>query len=398
MLERPEDGMTKRADMQFNTGSAEYARLAEVDPNKQHVQYPEALRLMGDLNEKTVLDIGCGNGTFTRMMAEQGAFVTAYDPSPEQIKAAKQAPGTDKLNINYHVADRPPIPKDQKFDIASAIMVLPLAADRKQLEEMFRYANESLWGNGKFVSMTLNPNFKRFGKMVHNRRLTKLDDGKKVRVEFFDSGGNVTLDVVENYFSQTEYEEALKNAGFGLYSWENLHVDPKGIEAKGADFWKDFEEDCPYVGLVAYMEKRRREFGGVNTATGLTGDYWNYFMGIADAMSAEWWNKYALENLKGLHTKKRKVVWKYAEKYPRALYDYSNIDEVAERRIKRLDEIADEINGLVEQQKYDRQKITQLTIEARGLIYGEKREGLKESIERYEKEFRVKFQKAKIDE
>ena len=62
---------------QFNLVSAEYELITENDPVKNYVQYPEALRLLGDIEKKEILDIGCGNGIFDRIMVKQGASTSS---------------------------------------------------------------------------------------------------------------------------------------------------------------------------------------------------------------------------------------------------------------------------------------------------------------------------------
>jgi SAM-dependent methyltransferase len=243
--------ITTKPDMQFEKWSNEYVQLAKLDPNKQYVQYPEAIRLMGNLEGEDVIDIGCGNGTLTEMMARRGARADGYDPSPEQIKAAQTKENKMPLGIKYFVSDRPPIP-GKKYDIATAILVLNLAADQKQLADILGYASSSLKDGGKFVAIVLNPNYQRFGVTAHNRRITKTGKGRKIHLEFLDDNGKLLFPVTENYFSQEEYETALRNAGFKSFSWEILKVDQQGIQKKGFKFWENFEEDCPYIGLIAH--------------------------------------------------------------------------------------------------------------------------------------------------
>lgn len=50
------------------------------------------------------LDIGCGTGTFARLLAERSAQVLALDLSPEMIRVA-QARSSACRNITYQVAD-----------------------------------------------------------------------------------------------------------------------------------------------------------------------------------------------------------------------------------------------------------------------------------------------------
>src|SRR5680860_182652 len=44
--------------------------------------------LLPDIQGKSVLDIGCGEGVFSRMLAERGADVTGMDLSPEMLRHA----------------------------------------------------------------------------------------------------------------------------------------------------------------------------------------------------------------------------------------------------------------------------------------------------------------------
>jgi 2-polyprenyl-3-methyl-5-hydroxy-6-metoxy-1,4-benzoquinol methylase len=50
------------------------------------------------LNQKRILDVGCGDGLFPRLLAQQGASVVGYDKAVEKIaesRAHRDAPGLD---------------------------------------------------------------------------------------------------------------------------------------------------------------------------------------------------------------------------------------------------------------------------------------------------------------
>ncbi|WEK56025.1 MAG: class I SAM-dependent methyltransferase [Candidatus Cohnella colombiensis] len=75
-----------------------------------------------------VLDIGCGNGNFTRRLSDLGANVVAFDYSSKMIERAKLRT-KDKLNIRYKVLDATnPIALSElgkdKFDRAVSNMAL----------------------------------------------------------------------------------------------------------------------------------------------------------------------------------------------------------------------------------------------------------------------------------
>jgi SAM-dependent methyltransferase len=102
---------------------------------------------------KTLLDIGCGEGYFTRVLKMAGAArVVGTDISPELIKKAlEQDPGGE-----YQVCDigagLPGAPGS--FDAVSACMVL---MDLPDLESAYRSISACLIPSGKFVACMINP-------------------------------------------------------------------------------------------------------------------------------------------------------------------------------------------------------------------------------------------------
>lgn len=83
---------------------------------------PAHLDALGDVSGKRVLDAGCGEGRFARMMAERGALVTAFDFSPRMIEIATRLEAENPLGIEYVVADMTDLSqfRGESFDIAVA--------------------------------------------------------------------------------------------------------------------------------------------------------------------------------------------------------------------------------------------------------------------------------------
>ena len=53
---------------------------------------------------KSVLDLGCGTGTFSRLLAERCDRIIAIDLSPQMITVAKQN-SQSYTNIDFQIAD-----------------------------------------------------------------------------------------------------------------------------------------------------------------------------------------------------------------------------------------------------------------------------------------------------
>ncbi|NTW13540.1 MAG: class I SAM-dependent methyltransferase [Candidatus Moranbacteria bacterium] len=234
---------------QFDIISSQYALATRIDPNKRYVQYPESLRMIGDPGGAVILDIGCANGTFTRMMRCAGAGeIIGFDPSENELTDARNEEAERPLGIRY-VSDYSQIPTGKRFDLVTVIMVFPAVTSR-QLEEIFTRSSKFLKMEGKLVAVTLNPDFSRFGEVVNGRIFSRRADGR-IGIDFLDDGGKKYMSIIDTYFSMTDVERAARKAGFANVRWEALKIDPAGIEKYGTDYWAGYEEDCPYIGFVA---------------------------------------------------------------------------------------------------------------------------------------------------
>jgi 2-polyprenyl-3-methyl-5-hydroxy-6-metoxy-1,4-benzoquinol methylase len=235
---------------QYDKISLEYALATVTDPNKRFVQYPEALRLIGELKGKSALDIGCANGTFTRMIASGGAEeIVAFEPSEVELEKAKESEKENPQGIRY-ISGYGEIPAEKKFDVVTAIMVIP-AVNEQQMEEIFAQASKFIKDGGRFVALTLNPEFKRFGEVVNNRKFSIRPDGR-IDIGFYNENGENYMNIIDTDFSKEDIEKIAAENDFSKMEWKTLKVCKEGLEKMGSEFWNGYEEDCPYVGFVAY--------------------------------------------------------------------------------------------------------------------------------------------------
>ncbi len=88
---------------------------------------PALLQVCGPLQDQDVLDLGCGQGYFSRQMARRGARVVAIDLAEEQVAHALRHEQEDPLGIEYHVISAAQVAEwfpDRQFDLATACMAL----------------------------------------------------------------------------------------------------------------------------------------------------------------------------------------------------------------------------------------------------------------------------------
>lgn len=74
-------------------------RLAEVydplDPDRSDLD--AYLAMVDEFGARSVLDIGCGTGTFACLLAERGVDVVGVDPAQASLDVARRKPGADRV-------------------------------------------------------------------------------------------------------------------------------------------------------------------------------------------------------------------------------------------------------------------------------------------------------------
>lgn len=78
----------KRRDYFAKTYAASHTEQGDL--HKEVFLTPTLLSLIGDVKNKKVLDAGCGEGYFSRLLASSDALVTAVDYSKNMLEIAKE--------------------------------------------------------------------------------------------------------------------------------------------------------------------------------------------------------------------------------------------------------------------------------------------------------------------
>jgi len=124
---------------------------------------PATERLLSIQEDELVLDVACGNGNFTRRMAELGARVVAFDFSPAFIERARLRTRDTRFSgrIEYQVIDA--TSREQllelgceRFDAAVCTMAL---MDMAAIEPLLNSLRELLKPGGRFVFSVMHPCF-----------------------------------------------------------------------------------------------------------------------------------------------------------------------------------------------------------------------------------------------
>lgn len=109
----------------WNANAEAWTKLARAgyDIYRDYLNTPAFFSLLPDVQGLAGLDIGCGEGHNTRLLAKRGAQMTAIDISDVFISYAQQAEVNAPLGITYLIVSGVELPfPDQTFDFVTGFM------------------------------------------------------------------------------------------------------------------------------------------------------------------------------------------------------------------------------------------------------------------------------------
>jgi ubiquinone/menaquinone biosynthesis C-methylase UbiE len=122
---------------------------------------PATERLLELKPGEEVLDVACGNGAFTRRMAQLGAKVTGCDFSEKQLEFANKRTKENKERIEFKLIDATDESQllllgKQRFDAAVCTMAM---MDMIVIEPLLSALHRILKSEGRFVFSVMHPCF-----------------------------------------------------------------------------------------------------------------------------------------------------------------------------------------------------------------------------------------------
>lgn len=237
----------------YNVIAGQYQR-AKQQPWRDHVEAFTFLGLLGDLSGRSVVDLACGEGYYTRLFPGLGAQrVLGVDRSEGMIALARAQESAHPLGIDYLVQDCRSLVLPQEFDLAAAAYLLNYAASRDELAAMAAGIARCLKPGGRFVSVNSSPSleleraasYRKYGFEL--RAPDTLTEGMAYTWIFHLDDGPVE---VENYWLPASvYDEALRSAGFTDVRWHRPRLSPLGEAACAPGYWGDLLDHPPVIAI-----------------------------------------------------------------------------------------------------------------------------------------------------
>lgn len=197
------------------------------DRNREMLLDPAMLELAGDVSGLRILDVGCGEGRFCRIMSRRGAAVVGLEPTAGLLKAARERDPSGEYVDGR--AESLPF-DDESFDVVIAYLVLIDVLDyRTAIQEMARVVRPE----GRLVVANINP--------FASTRATawyRTESGQKLHVAVEDYYDEKVLDLewsgirIVNYHRPLEsYMSAFLESGLLLRAYHEPRPTFEAVEA-----------------------------------------------------------------------------------------------------------------------------------------------------------------------
>lgn len=183
MKEMKQDSST----IAWNAMGDEWFELAQTGEARNCFIMPNMLKFMGDVAGKRILDLGCGEGGYSRELTKRGAQLVSVDCSKRAIEIASSLAEKEGLSIEHFVRNSNDLfdIEPEQFDIVLCSMML---MDCEDFEGTLREAP-----NGGLFASVLHPCFDGNHDIGIGRQ------GEEIERQV----------VVKNYFEPKEWEAPL---------------------------------------------------------------------------------------------------------------------------------------------------------------------------------------------
>jgi SAM-dependent methyltransferase len=135
----------------------EHPRLAAIydalDPDRSDLDVYVAIA--DELGAASVLDVGCGTGTFALLLAERGLEVIGVDPAGASLDVARAKPGAERVRwIHGDATALPPLAVDLATMTGNAAQAI---VDESDWDNTLRGVHDALRPGGHLVFETRDP-------------------------------------------------------------------------------------------------------------------------------------------------------------------------------------------------------------------------------------------------
>jgi toxoflavin synthase len=232
---------------EYDAVADQYDATFQALPYRIFVEEWSVLNALGDVDQRSVLELATGTGHYARRLRMLGASrVVAVDLSAEMVALAQEEEDRTPLGICYQVHDVETLDLEETFDVVLAVYLLHYAADIDRLDAMSRVVAHHLKPGGRFVTFQMNPSLAReehyyepYG--VRMKLPPHYSDGQELSFSVH-VGEDWWPPISVHYWTRETLTASLQRAGLTAIRWEDPTLDPQGADRHGEEYWKAYLE------------------------------------------------------------------------------------------------------------------------------------------------------------
>jgi toxoflavin synthase len=223
--------------------------MARMAVYHRYCQDPVIFRALGDVRGKSLVDLACGDGFYTRRFrAECGANpVMGIDLSPKQIERAQAIDQQQRLGIDYRVGDVLELKLNRRFDVATAIHLLHYLENTREIAATLKRIYDLLGDHGHFVTMIANPEFDLDrhdaldSKTKFGYYFSVAEPGNGGLLRFHPGGFEQERELTVEFrrWQRGFIDGIAVDVGF-TPEWHDPFISAAGLETYGADFFANY--------------------------------------------------------------------------------------------------------------------------------------------------------------
>ncbi|MFA6005418.1 MAG: class I SAM-dependent methyltransferase [Patescibacteria group bacterium] len=184
--------------------------------SRKYVFVPQLIKILGNVKNKKIFEIGCGPGKNLMIFAQKGAICAGIDYSEDMISVARQEAERKNVYIDYSVVDALNLKSvTGTFDFVLIANFLIFLKGKTNVERVLKHAARLLSPTGKLVIGEPHPAFDYYMR-------THLNENK---FDYFTSGMSYqfSMDLPSGKYSShayritlEDYARVLRASGFGI--------------------------------------------------------------------------------------------------------------------------------------------------------------------------------------
>ena len=239
-----------------------YDSIAELYQDSKTLRFRHVIErytlmaILGDLRNRTVVDLACGEGIYARQFRRMGASeVTGVDISQAMVSLAEAQERSDPIGCRYECADAATFRPSAQVDVVTAIFLLNYARTAADLRRFCDTCFRCLKPGGELVGFNDNVRNppRRDGRSLAKYGMERTStshpprEGDPIQYRLTNRDSQ-TFEFNNYYLAPATYETAMKGAGFRDFRWIDAMLDPA---ERDDPFWDDFSAEAPFTAFRA---------------------------------------------------------------------------------------------------------------------------------------------------